>query len=523
MSSDGRLFLNHPLIKENTLEEREYQLKISSEILKNMENTLVVLPTGVGKTEIAIIIIAEILMKKGPKVLFLAPTRPLVLQHRDRLLKYLKNEKIVALTGNVDPDERGLLWIENDIIVSTPQVIRNDIISGLIDPAKVTLLIVDEAHRSVGKYAYTFVTEQCSNALIVGLTASPGSKPERIEEIMRHLNIRRLQVKSERDEDVKPYVHEIKLETIMLDFPDEYEPLREKLREVIESLSEELKNKFKDVKINGRLTKKKILEIQKSFSEMISKGMKTYYEGLSLLAMMLKVEIALEYLETQGINTCHEYLEQLVHSARMEDAKRTDVRLNKLRGFQEAVIMARDISKMEIISPKLKKIEDLVREQIARNKQSRIIIFTNYRNINQDIYEMLLKVEGVRPSRFLGQASRGEDRGMSQKEQEEILRKFRNNEINVLISTQIGEEGLDIPETDLVIFHEPVSSEIRNIQRRGRTGRARPGRVVILVYRNTIDEIMFYAGIKKEKKMKQRITELTPRKKKGQYSLLDFQ
>ncbi|HEU13142.1 MAG TPA: DEAD/DEAH box helicase, partial [Euryarchaeota archaeon] len=130
MSSDGRLFLNHPLIKENTLEEREYQLKISSEILKNMENTLVVLPTGVGKTEIAIIIIAEILMKKGPKVLFLAPTRPLVLQHRDRLLKYLKNEKIVALTGNVDPDERGLLWIENDIIVSTPQVIRNDIISG---------------------------------------------------------------------------------------------------------------------------------------------------------------------------------------------------------------------------------------------------------------------------------------------------------------------------------------------------------------------------------------------------------
>jgi Fanconi anemia group M protein len=136
---------------------------------------------------------------------------------------------------------------------------------------------------------------------------------------------------------------------------------------------------------------------------------------------------------------------------------------------------------------------------------------------------MLLKVEGVRPSRFLGQASRGEDRGMSQKEQEEILRKFRNNEINVLISTQIGEEGLDIPETDLVIFHEPVSSEIRNIQRRGRTGRARPGRVVILVYRNTIDEIMFYAGIKKEKKMKQRITELTPRKKKGQYSLLDFQ
>lgn len=518
-----KVYVKHPMIIENTLEEREYQIKISSEILSRMENTLVVLPTGVGKTEIAILIIAEIILRKGPKVLFLAPTRPLVLQHRERLLRYIKDERIVALTGNVKADERAQLWKENHIIVSTPQVIRNDIISGIIDPKEVKLLIVDEAHRSVGRYAYTFVTEQCVNALIVGLTASPGSKLERIEEIMRHLNIRRFQVKSERDEDVRPYVHEIKIETIMIDFPDEYEPLREKLRGIITSLGNDLMNRYPDVRINGRLTKKKILDLQKSFSEMISRGMKSYYEGLTLLAMMLKVEIALEYLETQGIATCHEYLEQLVSSGRSGEAKRADIRLNKMRDFQEAVIMAREISRLDVASPKLKKIEELVRDQISRNRQSRVIVFTNYRNINQEIYELLLKVDGVKPSRFLGQATRGDDRGMTQQEQEEILKKFRNNEINVLISTQIGEEGLDIPETDLVIFHEPVSSEIRNIQRRGRTGRARPGRVVILVYRNTIDEVMFYAGIKKEKKMKQRITQLGTKKKKGQYSLLDFQ
>jgi len=516
-------FVIHPLIRENTLEKREYQIRIYEEILSKMENTLVVLPTGVGKTEIAVLLMAEMLHKHGPKVLFLAPTRPLVLQHRERLLKYIKDDKIVALTGNVDPEERKLLWKENNIIVSTPQVIRNDILSGYIDPDEVKLLIVDEAHRSVGKYAYTFVTEKCSNALIIGLTASPGSKMERIEEIMKHLNIKRFQVKSEKDEDVKPYVHEIKLETIMLDFPDEFEPLREKIKEIIDALVKELISKYPDINIRGRLTKKRILDMQKSFSDYISRGMKSYYEGLSLLSMILKMQIALEYLETQGITTCHEYLEQLVHLARVEDAKRTDIRLNKLRGFQEAVIMAREISKMDVKSPKLRKIENLVREQITKNMQSRIIIFTNYRNINQDIYEMLLRVEGVRPSRFLGQATRGDDKGMSQEEQEEVLKKFRNNEINVLVSTQIGEEGLDIPETDLVIFHEPVSSEIRNIQRRGRTGRARPGRVVILVYKNTIDEIMFYAGIKKEKKMKQRINQLETKKKKGQYSLLDFQ
>ncbi len=339
---------------------------------------------------------------------------------------------------------------------------------------------------------------------------------------MKHLNIKKFQIKSEMDEDVKPYVHEIKMETIMLDFPDEFEPLREKLRELFNEIASELIKKYPDVNINSRLSKKKILDMQKSFSEMVSRGMKSYYEGLSLLAMMLKVEIALEYLETQGIQTCHEYLEELVHTARIDGAKRTDIRLNKMRGFQEAVIMAREISMIGVKSPKLKKIEELVKAQMDKNRHSRIIIFTNYRNINQDIYEMLLKVENVRPSRFLGQSNRGSDRGMSQEEQEEILKKFRNNEINVLVSTQIGEEGLDIPETDLVIFHEPVSSEIRNIQRRGRTGRARPGKVVILVYKNTVDEIMFYAGIKKEKKMKQRINQLS-KKKKGQYSLFDFQ
>ncbi|MEM3438265.1 MAG: DEAD/DEAH box helicase family protein [Thermoplasmata archaeon] len=519
---DDKSFIEHPLIKKNTLEKREYQLMISNEIISRRENTLVVLPTGVGKTEIAIIIIAEILLKEGPKVLFLAPTRPLVLQHRDRLIKYLKEEKIASLTGNIKPEERSILWKENNILVSTPQVIKNDIISGIINPKDVKLLIVDEAHRSVGKYAYTFVTQECNESLIVGLTASPGAKLERIEEIMKHLNIKKFQIKSEFDEDVKPYVHPIKLEPIMLDFPDEFEPLREKLKELLNALIQDLLKKYPDLKINSKITKKLILEMQKTFSEMIEKGMKSYYEGLSLLAMALKVEIALEYLETQGIQTCHEYLEQLVQMGKIEDAKRTDVRLNKLRGFQEAVIMAREISKINLISPKLKKIEELVKDQLEKNKQSRIIIFTNYRNVNQDIYEMLKNLRDVRPSRFLGQSDRGGDKGMKQEEQEEILKKFKENEINVLISTQIGEEGLDIPETDLVIFHEPVSSEIRNIQRRGRTGRARPGRVVILVYKNTIDEIMFYAGIKKEKKMRQRITQLN-KKKKGQYSLLDFQ
>lgn len=517
-------FYEHPLIKSNSLEAREYQVEISKKVIDRKENTLIVLPTGVGKTEIAILIIAEILHSMGPKILFLAPTRPLVLQHRDRISKYILDDKIVALTGTLPPEKRISLWNENDIIVSTPQVIQNDILSGGIDPNQVKLLIVDEAHRSVGKYAYTFVTEQCKNSLIIGLTASPGSKMERIQEIMSHLNIKNVEIRTEMDEDVRPYIHGIKIENIMLNFPDEYEPLREKLNEIVEALKEDIKQKYPDINLPNRLTKKKVLEFQKEISAKIESGNKSLFEALSLFSMVLKILIALEYLETQGLKTCHEYLEQLVHQARIENAKRTDIRLNKLRGFQEAVLIARELIKLDVKSPKIMEIEKLVLDQLKKNSKSKIIIFTNYRNINMEIYEDLIRFPEIRASRFLGQNSRGTDRGMSQAEQEEILKRFRNGEINVLISTQIGEEGLDIPETDLVIFHEPVSSEIRNIQRRGRTGRARPGRVVVLVYKDTIDEILFYAGIKKEKKMKERMSMIAnkPKKKKGQATLFDF-
>ncbi len=519
------IYLDHPLIKKNTLERREYQLNISKKIVETLKNTLVVLPTGIGKTEIGIIVIAEVLLKYGPKVLFLAPTRPLVLQHVDRLKKYLLVDKIAGLTGNIKSQDRKKLWEENDVIVSTPQVIQNDVISSLIDLSSVKLLIVDEAHRSVGKYSYTFVTERAVNAVIVGLTASPGSKMERLQEIVRNLNVKQVEIRNERDEDVREYVKGVKIESIKIDFPLELEPLRMKLHDVLESLTELLKQKYGISKINKKITKKMIIDLQKEAFERINSGDKSFFEALSITSMMLKIYIAIEYLETQGIESCHEYLEKLVASGRVKNAKRVDVRLNKLKGFQDAVLIARDLVKMNLKSPKIEKIKEIVREQLVKNPKSKIIVFTNYRKVNEKVFDELKKIEIARPSRFLGQSTREGERGMTQNEQEEILNKFRSGEINVLVSTQIGEEGLDIPETDLVIFHEPVSSEIRNIQRRGRTGRLRPGRAIILVYKDTMDEIMFYSGIMKEKKMKEKLKKIVPEEKKkktGQYSIFDF-
>ncbi|MHB8560561.1 MAG: helicase-related protein, partial [Thermoplasmataceae archaeon] len=102
-------------------------------------------------------------------------------------------------------------------------------------------------------------------------------------------------------------------------------------------------------------------------------------------------------------------------------------------------------------------------------------------------------------------SSKGEDEGINQKKQEGIIRGFREGEFNVLVATSVAEEGLDIPSTDLVIFYEPVPSEIRTIQRRGRTGRHHAGKVIILIYKDSRDSAYYYSSIRKEAAMRKNI------------------
>ena len=84
------------------------------------------------------------------------------------------------------------------------------------------------------------------------------------------------------------------------------------------------------------------------------------------------------------------------------------------------------------------------------------------------IHERLEK-EGIKSAKFFGQATKDGQKGLSQKKQKEIIKSFKKGEYDVLISTSVAEEGIDIPAVDLVILYEPVPSEVRMIQRRGRT------------------------------------------------------
>ncbi len=517
-------YVHHPMIKERTVERRSYQIAIAATAL--MHNTLVILPTGLGKTVIALLVIASRLHNKDGRVLMLAPTKPLVEQHAEFLRRTLNipPNQVVSLSGEIPPERRIQLWKNAKVIVSTPQVIENDLIAGRITLEDVIHITFDEAHRAVGNYSYVFIAKtyfkQAKDPLVLALTASPGSDIERIKEVVENLHIEEIEIRTEFDPDVKPYIHEKKIEWIKVDMPKELEEVREAFKKCLELRFKRLE--CLGIAANPNMTKKELLALQEALqSEAVETKDQRLFEALSVLAEILKIQHGVELIETQGLDALKHYLKRLVVEAKSKGGSRAAKSIIIDPTFRKAVIKA---LKCEVDHPKLEKLKEVIKDQLAKKPDSRIIVFTNFRDTADVLARELQKI-GIKAVRFVGQANRADDRGMKQREQIETLEQFRAGLINVLVATSVGEEGLDIPETDLVVFYEAVPSEIRAIQRKGRTGRAREGRIVVLVTRGTRDEAYYWISLRKERLMFERLYELKEqlrRTLKRQESLTTF-
>ncbi|MDI6708480.1 MAG: DEAD/DEAH box helicase [Candidatus Thermoplasmatota archaeon] len=492
------VYIEHPLIKSESIERRDYQVNIAQSCLKG--STLVVLPTGMGKTTIALLVIAEKL--SSGKILFLAPTKPLAEQHYKYLESYIINQKNSLLTGEVAPKKRLKIWNDSNIVVSTPQVIKNDLIAGRINLNDVALIIFDEAHRAVGNYSYVFIAQKHSN-LVLGMTASPGSNTDQILEVCKNLKITNIELRSEYDEDVKPYVHPIAIAWVAVELPENLKLIIKELNEVLAERIAELRS-FGLLKPKGKISTKELLEAQIQIQRRIKARLPKAPESLFFAAVVqsaaVKINHAIELGETQGLESLRNYFERLEN----DRSKGAKLLLNDPR-VKKAIMLAKET---EVEHPKLREVVTVVKEQLSRKKDARIIVFTHYRDTSELVMKELNQLPNIKAVRFIGQATKEKDKGLSQKEQAEIIEKFKRNECNVLVATAVGEEGLDIPQTDLVVFYEPIPSEIRTIQRRGRTGRARAGKVVILITKKTRDEAYYWSSKKKEKSMRLEIQRL---------------
>ncbi len=501
-------FISHPFIKPDAVESREYQLSIAMQALD--ANTMVILPTGLGKTAVALLVAASRLYNEGGRVLMLAPTKPLVEQHLRFFERYLlakspSGEEVspfAMFTGEAPPDERTGEWNRASVVLATPQVIKNDIIAGRYSLQDVTLLIVDECHRATGNYAYVFLAQRylatAARPLLLAMTASPGGMQEKVQEVCMNLGISRIESRTENDPDVRPYVFERDIEFLSIDLP----PDLKRAISIIDSLIDErlaiLSSLHFTVPQREKLTMKTLNEINAQIQQRIANRDPAAYSAASVYAACMKLRHAITLAESQGSDVLKGYLAKLVAEGTGPGGSKASQALAKDPAFRGLSGLSREWTKE--IHPKPEITLDLVREQLEAHPDSRIIIFATYRDTVQLLVDYLMK-NGVACERFVGQAAKDAEKGLSQKNQIQALTRFRKGEFKVLIATSVGEEGLDVPSTDLVIFYEAVPSEIRSIQRKGRTGRSGAGRVVVLTTKGTSDEVFRHVSQAKEQMM----------------------
>jgi ERCC4-related helicase len=514
----NKKYVENPLIWRETVEARLYQEAIAEKAYQ--KNTMVILPTALGKTVISALVAAHFLYNHWDmKILVMAPTRPLVLQHKDTFSKFLKikAEDMVVLTGKVPPSYRKYLWEGNaKVFFATPQVVRNDLESRRLSLENFSFIVFDECHRARKNYAYTLVAktyvEQARWPIIMATTASPGSNQKNIHQTCDDLYIEQIEFRTEENPDVTPYIYRVDVEWKEVDLPREYKEMGEILRKILWKRLRRLQSLGVVRKYLKYVTRRDLLQagenLRKRLEEASDMEKGPVYGAIMLQAASLTTFHALALLETQGTYSLSRFLERVEKQCHQKKSYKNivnDPQYHLLRNY---------VTKIGGLNhPKVLALKEEVGQHLRGNPSTRILVFTQYRDTATHLVNELETLNGVYVKRFVGQASKENDLGLSQDEQAQILHDFRKGKLNILVATSIAEEGLDIPAVDLVVFYEPIPSEIRFIQRKGRTGRKSIGKTVILAAKETYDIAYLYASQRRVEKMKGIVASLNKRLK----------
>ena len=469
-------YVERPLVAEGLLERRDYQLRLAETAAA--DHALVCLPTGLGKTAVSLLVTAERLAEAGGTSLLLAPTKPLVQQHAAFYREALEvpDDEVVVFTGDVRPDDRADLWDEARVVCATPQVVENDLVGNRVSLSNVTHCTFDECHRATGEYAYNYIADRyhadADEPLVTGMSASPGGDKEEILRVCDNLGLADVAVMTEDDADVEAHTHHTAVEWEHVELPETVLEIRDALDDVIADRLESLRELGVTNSTDPTLSQSQLNAIRAKLQELIDNGDSDGYSGMSAHAEIMKLRRAVELVETQSVESLRRYFERQRDAANSSSASKASQRFVSEPRVTEAM---RRAESFEDLHPKFRRARILLAQTLGVEGGERVIVFTESRDTAETLTDFL--GEHFETRRFVGQGDREGSDGMTQTEQKETLESFRNGEFEVLVSTSVAEEGLDVPDVDLVLFYEPVPKGIRSIQRKGRTGRAsEPGR-----------------------------------------------
>ena len=467
-------FVEHRYIKKSSVEHREYQDNLAKQAIS--ENCLIVLPTGLGKTTVALHVIAEFLSRGKGGVLFLAPTRVLAHQHYEFLKNNLLIDDVALVTGEDLLAKRKKLWI-NSVICATPEIVKNDLDRQIVSPEQFSLVIFDEAHRTVGDYAYSGIAERFANTdvRIIGMTATLPSEKQKAEEMIKILKIASIAQRNEESPDVSPYVQQTDTQWMMVELPPEMKEIQALIKAAVDSRYSELKKL--GLNLSGNRSMSELLRVREFVIRQNRRAAKPLFTAIRLIH-------ALNVFESHGVTSFLRFCE------RTQEKKGVGIRdlFENDMNFGKAIRLAKEAQAKGIEHSKIEKLKE-----VLQGIPGKALVFTSYRD-SVDVIHQKLNEMGIPAGFLIGKAG---ETGLKQKKQIETIQKFREGEYKVLIATRVGEEGLDISEVNLVVFFDNVPSSIRYVQRKGRTGRKDYGKLIVLIAKDTTDETYYWIGKRK--------------------------
>lgn len=491
---------------------RDYQFNIAQKGL--FHNLLVALPTGLGKTFIAATIMLNwFRWTRDAQIVFVAPTKPLVSQQVSACLEIagMPRSQTTLLTGNVPPGTRAEEWQTKRVFFMTPQTLVNDLKTGIADPKRIVLLVVDEAHRATGGYAYVevvkFLRRFNKSFRVLALTATPGSTVEAVQAVIDGLDIARVEIRTEQSLDIRDYIHARNIDIQTFTNSEEMILCMDLLSKALQPNVDELRN------LNaywGRdpmsltaygLTKARQQWMSSDAGRNASFGLKGKVNAL--FTVLASLAHGIDLLKYHGIVPFYHHLVSFRSNTEGKKGGKYQRQIVDDEHFKKLMNHLQPwVNDVEFIGhPKLAYLREVVLNHFMdageglggadgrSASNTRVMIFVHFRDSAEEVTRVLKRHEPIiRPHVFVGQASAKGSEGMDQKTQLSIVEKFKKGTYNTIVATSIGEEGLDIGEVDLIVCYDSSASPIRMLQRMGRTGRRRAGNIILLLMQGKEEE-----------------------------------
>ena len=505
---------------------RDYQYSIVARGLYH--NMLVALPTGLGKTFIAATVMLNwFRWTTESQIVFVAPTKPLVSQQVKACFNIagIPRSATTMLTGGISPGLRAEEWRSKRVFFMTPQTIINDLKTGICDPKRLVLVVVDEAHRATGNYAYVevvnFLRRFNSSFRVLALTATPGASIEKVQEVIDGLGISRVEIRTEESIDIRQYVHKRKIETILFENSDEMIMIMDLFSRALQPVLNKLTG------MNAYWAKDPMTLTPYGCNQARTRWMSSDagrkanmgVKGMvnSIFSLLASLSHGIELLKFHGIAPFYHKVLAFRNELHSNDKKggKYAKQINESEPFQTMMSRVQIwINNPDFVGhPKLEYLQSVVMNHFldagdgrgaSDPSSTRVMVFSHYRDSAEEIARVLKRNDPmIRPHVFVGQASSKGSDGMDQKKQLDIIQKFQTGIYNTLVATSIGEEGLDIGEVDLIVCYDASASPIRMLQRMGRTGRKRAGNIVVTLMKGKEEDNFIKAKDNYEKMQKE--------------------